>query len=63
MALTKSRVSYEPYIFNGTGGCATVQENGELPAGLGDEAHGDVAVHGLWKKGETCILDICVTDT
>ena len=42
--------------------CATVQESGELPAGLGDEARGDVAVHGLWKKGETCILDICVTD-
>ena len=30
---------------------------------VGDEARGDVAIHGLWKHGETCILDICVTDT
>ena len=29
---------------------------------MGDEARGDVAVYGLWKKSETCILDICVTD-
>ena len=24
---------------------------------------GDVAIQGLWKRGKTCILDICVTDT
>ena len=29
----------------------------------GDEARGDVAVHGLWKRGQTCIMDIRVTDT
>ena len=23
---------------------------------------GDMAVHGLWEKGKTCILDICITD-
>jgi len=63
MALTKSRVSYKPYIFNGMGMWATVQEDGNLPASIGDESHGDVAVHGLWKKGDTCILDIYVTDT
>ena len=28
-----------------------------------DEARGDVAVHGLWEKGTTCILDIRITDT
>jgi hypothetical protein len=65
MALTKSRVSYEPKIFYGTGVCAT-QQNGEQETGsnvAGDEARGDVAIHGLWKKGETCILDIRITDT
>ena len=30
---------------------------------MGDEARGDVAIQGIWKRGETCILDICVTDT
>ena len=29
----------------------------------GDGARGNVAIHGLWKKGETCILDIRITDT
>ena len=29
----------------------------------GNEARGDVAVHGLWKRGQTCILDVRVTDT
>ena len=30
---------------------------------MGDKTRGDVAIQGLWKRGETCILDICVTDT
>ena len=30
---------------------------------LGDEARGDVLCHGLWKRGETCILDVRITDT
>ena len=30
---------------------------------MGDKARGDLAIQGLWKRGETCILDICVTDT
>ncbi|KAL7523651.1 hypothetical protein ACHAXR_000265, partial [Thalassiosira sp. AJA248-18] len=29
----------------------------------GDDARGDVSVHGLWKHGSTCILDIRITDT
>ena len=29
----------------------------------GHESRGDVAVHGLWKRGKTCILDIVATDT
>ena len=30
---------------------------------LHTEARGDVAIHGLWKRGQTCILDIRVTGT
>ena len=30
---------------------------------MGNEARGDVAIRRLWKRGETCTLDICVTDT
>ena len=29
----------------------------------GDEARGDVKIHGLWEKGSDCILDIHITDT
>ena len=66
MALTTSRVSYEPHIFYGTGVCASQQATGEQRTGsnvAGDDSRGDVAVNGLWKKGETCILDIRITDT
>jgi len=64
MALTKSRVSYEPRIHYGTGVCATQEVDQQTGRNAtGDEARGDVAIHGLWKRGETCILDIRVTDT
>lgn len=65
MALSTSRVSYEPKIFYGTDVVAGQQSVApERTSNVaGDEARGDVAVHGLWKKGETCILDIRVTDT
>ena len=65
MALTLSKFSYEPMIFYGRGVAAsqpnTTQDNGSYA--IGDEARGDVKVHGLWEKGSDCILDIQVTDT
>jgi hypothetical protein len=75
MGLNPSRVSYEPYIFHGTGVVAGQgsQRQGSASGGegegstgrteLGDGARGDVEVYGLWKKGEGCVLDIQVTDT
>jgi len=73
MALSKSRVSYEPKIFYGTDVLAGQQDNRAGGAGgnsaavgrraAGNEARGDIAIHGLWKSGETCILDIRITDT
>ena len=29
----------------------------------GDDARGDIAIHGLWKRGETSIIDVRITDT
>jgi len=66
MALTKSRVSYEPTIFYGTGISARRQGQSDGQTGsnkAGIEARGDVSAHGLWKNGETCIMDIRITDT
>ena len=82
MALSESRVSYEPEIFYGRGVTASQQTDSERASAeaalvaadsangkkkrsntAGEEARGDVAVHGLWKRGQTCIMDIRVTDT
>jgi hypothetical protein len=75
MALTPSRVSYEPEIFTGKGVCAGQRSADETTAAAaaasgvrkanvaGDEARGDVKVHGLWKKGQDCIIDVRITDT
>ena len=70
LATTSSRVSYEPMIFYGTGVVAGQgASRGSRADGktrsdkAGDEARGDVLVHGLWKRGEDCVLDIRVTDT
>jgi len=30
---------------------------------VGDGARGDLSAHGLWKRGQTCVLDIKVMDT
>ena len=70
MALTNSRVSCEPLIFYGKDVNASQETGAEagVAAGnvsneAGDEARGDIAAHGLIKRGETCIMDIRVTDT
>jgi hypothetical protein len=65
MALTKSKVSYEPTIYYGRGVTAR-QPTASRQTGsnvAGDEARGDVKIHGLWEKGSDCILDIRITDT
>ena len=59
LTLSKSRVSYEPKIFYGTDVRAGQQGQSEEGAGkkvAGNDARGDIAIHGLWKRGETCIL-------
>ena len=64
-ALTPSRVSYEPHIFYGRGVSAGVDSEDTSRPGSNmarDEAQGDIAVHGLWEKGKTCILDIRIAD-
>ena len=66
MVFTASRLSYKPHIFYGRGVAAGIEaEDTSVPgnnvahAGTG----GNVAVHRLWGKGKTCILDIRITDT
>ena len=65
MALTRSCVSYEPTIFYGRGVTASQPNTSQTTASntAGDEARGDVMIHGLWKSGSSCVLDIRVTDT
>jgi hypothetical protein len=74
MATTSGRVSYKPQIFFGKGVTAGQQPEAgskaevELEAArcsrtAGDDARGDLSIHGLWKHGSTCILDIRITDT
>ena len=66
-ALGKTYVSYEPMIFSGTDVWASQPGTPQGPAARrgtpGDDARGDVLVHGLWKKGEGCVLDVRITDT
>ena len=63
-ALQVSKVSYELMINNGRGPNAN---QGQATDGTGnqggEEARGDVLVHGLWETGSGCVLDICITDT
>ena len=66
VASRKSHVAYKPNIFYGANVTATGINNTQQGAGsrvFGDEAKGGVAIQSLWKRGETCILDICVMDT
>ena len=39
----------------------TPQEAGR--ESLCDENYDKILVHGLWKKGEGCVLDVYITDT
>ena len=66
MALTKMKVSYEPTIFYGRGLSASqpIAATKRTSNVAGDEARGDVLVHGLFGKGSgDCVLDIRITDT
>ena len=64
LALPKTCVSYEPQIHYGTGAKVSgAAAQARCCGRAGDDARGDVMIHGLWKKGEACILDVRVTDT
>ena len=61
-ATTAARVSTEPLIFYGGGINASQRADGD-EGRAGDEARGDVAVHGFWTRGRTTILDVSICDT
>ena len=63
-ALSPSCVKCEPKIYFGTGVRAGQQtgQRGTAEA-AGDGARGDLSAHGLWKRGETTVLDVKVMDT
>ena len=65
LALTNTKVTYEPKIFYGkeTLACQPSPDQPQDSRAAGNEARGDVLVHSLWEKGSGCVLDICVTDT
>jgi hypothetical protein len=60
MALTLSQISSETEIFYGRDLTAAQRPTNEV---LGNEAHGDVGVHGFWKRGRTTIFDVQDCDT
>ena len=62
LGFSKLYLSHEPSIFYSKIMTATVvntSHHGGVSRVLGDKAIGDVAIKSLWKRGETCILDIC----
>jgi hypothetical protein len=65
LALKNSKVSYKHTIFYGRGLTAGQEPPTTRAARnqLGDEARGDVKIHGLYDKGRACILDVRITDT
>ena len=63
-ALSKGRISYEPLINYGRHSTAAMPCAASTTGNqAGEEARGDVLVHGLWTKGTGCVLDTRVTDT
>jgi len=58
-ALTPSAISDEPLIHTSR----DVQQAGTEGAAPQPELRGDVAAHGFWRRGNTAIFDIRVTDT
>ena len=63
-ALSPSCVKCEPKIYFGTGVRAGQQAGqGGTAGAAGDGARGDLSAHGLWKRAETCVLDVKVMDT
>ena len=70
MALTNSRVSCEPLFFYGKDVNASQASGAEAGAvaghtsnTAGDEARGDINAHRLINRGETCIMEMRITDT
>ena len=63
-AFTKGRVSYEPLINYGRDTSAAMPCVAATTGNqAGEEARGNVLVHGLWDKSTGCVLDTRVTDT
>ena len=51
-------------INNGRGPSANQDQATENTVNqAGEEARGDVLVHGLWETESRCALDICISDT
>jgi hypothetical protein len=59
-ATQPSAVSDEPLIHTGR---AAHDGEGALGTQANPDSRGDVAVHGFWKRGQTCVFDIRITDT
>jgi hypothetical protein len=60
MALTPSRISFEPEIFYGRELNAAQRNANKV---LGNGSRGDVGSHGFWKQGRTTIFDVQLCDT
>ena len=62
--LTKGRVSCDPLIKYGRDASAMMPWPATTTGNhAGEEARGDVLIHGLWIKGNGCVLVTWVTDT
>ena len=64
LALTQGKVSYEPMI-NHRRDLTAAQPSAPRRTGnaAGEEARGNVLVHGMWERGSGCVLNTRVTDT